>query len=118
MCHGVGIPRDLRACLRVTSLSLSPSPSVKVYHCINGNGLFGRQNGYRTHSNHHHTHNVNYMYMETETVHVNRPSSFTVKIAWHQSLMIKTFSRVLKKCVILCSGICTQTYFREFQKSE
>ena len=65
---------SVKACLHVSvSVFVSASVSVKVYHCINGNGLFDDQNGYRTRSDHHHhTHNVNLTEMvtdmETETV--------------------------------------------------
>ena len=56
------------------TVSVPVAVSVKVYHCVNGDGPFDRLNGYRSHSDHHHTHNVNLTetVTETETVPVNR----------------------------------------------
>ena len=59
--------------------------SVKIYHCINGNGLFDGQNGFGTHSDcqtdHHRTNSVTLTEAVkdtdtetvTEMVRVNRP---------------------------------------------
>ena len=64
---------------RTISVSISITISVKIYHCVNGNGLFDGQNWYRTHSDRQmvrlHLCNVNLVETKTEreTVRVNRP---------------------------------------------